>query len=91
MSEVQQTETNRSHRNWVALLVLSIFFGQFGVDRFYVGKIGTGIAKLAYFCIMLALCFVFIGIIFIWIWWLIDIVLILLGRFTDAEGKVVKS
>ena len=32
--------------NWLIVLLLSIFLGWLGIDRFYVGKIGTGILKL---------------------------------------------
>ena len=49
--------------NWVLCLVLSIVFGSFGVDRFVMGKVGTGILKL--------LTLGGLG-----IWWLIDVVLI---------------
>lgn len=49
--------------NWVLTLIMSIFFGQFGVDRFIMGHVGLGILKLITFggC---------------GIWWLIDIILI---------------
>lgn len=31
---------------WVPVLVMSAVFGQLGVDRFMMGKVGTGILKL---------------------------------------------
>ncbi len=49
--------------NWVLTLVMSIFFGSLGVDRFIMGKIGTGILKL--------ITFGGLG-----IWWLVDLILI---------------
>jgi TM2 domain-containing membrane protein YozV len=66
-------ETNS---RWLTLLLLSIFLGEFGVDRFYVGKIGTGILKL-----------VTLG--GLGIWWLIDLITIATSKFTDAEGNVI--
>ncbi len=49
--------------NWVLALVMSILFGQLGVDRFIMGQVGLGILKLITFggC---------------GIWWLVDLVLI---------------
>ena len=49
--------------NWVLCLVMSVVFGSFGVDRFIMGKIGTGILKL--------ITFGGLG-----IWWMVDMVLI---------------
>lgn len=49
--------------NWVLTLIMSIIFGGLGVDRFIMGKVGTGILKL----ITLGGC---------GIWWLIDVILI---------------
>jgi len=66
-----------SDKNGVIALVLAIFLGGLGIHRFYVGKIGTGI-------IMLLTGGVF-GIL-----WIIDIIMIAIGKFTDAEGKTLK-
>jgi TM2 domain-containing membrane protein YozV len=49
--------------NWVLVLVMSIVFGTFGVDRFIMGKVGTGVLKL--------ITFGGFG-----IWWLVDVILI---------------
>ena len=49
--------------NWVLVLVMSAVFGHLGVDRFIMGKVGTGILKL--------ITFGGLG-----IWWLVDLVLI---------------
>jgi TM2 domain-containing membrane protein YozV len=54
-------------------LVLSLFVGYLGVDRFYLGRHWTGFLKLS--------TFGGFG-----VWWLIDIVLIAAGGLTDAEG-----
>ena len=61
-------------RDWLVALLLSIFVGTFGVDRFYLGKVGTGILKL-----LTAGGF--------GIWWLVDVILIATGAMRDAEGR----
>lgn len=55
-------------------LLLSIFLGGLGVDRFYVGKVGTGVLKL--------LTGAGLG-----IWWLVDIIMIATGNFKDKQGN----
>lgn len=59
-----------SKKNKMVALLLCIFLGYFGVHRFYVGKIGTGI-------LYLFTCGLFgIG-------WFVDIILIATGSFKD--------
>ena len=69
--------TNSVYENWLTLFLLSILLGSLGVDRFYVGKIGTGIAKL----LTAGGC---------GIWWMIDWILILNGKFKDKDGNYIK-
>ena len=53
----------KKNKKWIVALLLSVFVGSLGVDRFYMGYIGTGILKL--------ITFGGFG-----IWWLIDLILI---------------
>ena len=59
--------------DWLITLLMSIFFGWFGVDRFIMGKVGTGLLKL----------FTFGG---LGIWWLVDLILIATKhKFKDIQ------
>jgi len=55
-------------------LILSIFLGEFGIDRFFLGYTGLGIVKL----------FTIGG---FGIWWIIDIIKIANGGMKDAQGN----
>ncbi len=61
-------------------LLLALLLGGFGVHRFYVGKVGTGIIQLLLTCSI-------IGIIISSWWVLIDWILIASGTFTDKKGN----
>jgi TM2 domain-containing membrane protein YozV len=61
--------------DWLVCLLMSIFFGWFGVDRFIMGKVGTGLLKL----------FTLGG---LGIWWLVDLILIATKHeFKNVEWK----
>ena len=49
--------------NWIVTLLMSIFFGVLGVDRFMMGHIGLGLLKL---CTAGGFG----------VWWLVDVILI---------------
>jgi TM2 domain-containing membrane protein YozV len=72
-----------NQKNFITALLLSIFLGALGIDRFYLGKIGTGLLKL------------FISIFsfgaLAWIWWLVDIILIASGTMTDKWGRTLSK
>lgn len=62
-----------SRKNKMVALLLCIFLGELGIHRFYVGKVGTGI-------LYLFTCGLFgIG-------WIVDIIRIAIGSFTDRFG-----
>ena len=58
----------------VVALILSIFLGELGIDRFYLGYIGTVILKLI-------TCGGF------GIWWLIDLIMIATGKLKPKDGS----
>ncbi len=61
-------------KDWLVALLLSIFLGTLGIDRFYLGYIGLGILKL-----ITAGGF--------GIWWLIDVILIATNKLRDSSGR----
>ena len=61
-------------KSFTTALILSVLLGGIGVDRFYLGYTGLGIAKL----LTLGGC---------GIWALIDIILIATGKMKDADGN----
>ena len=58
-------------------LLLSIFLGFWGIDRFYIGRKHSAIIKL--------LTFACLG-----VWWLSDIILIASDYRKDANGQPLK-
>ena len=65
-----------SDKKILPAFLLCFTLGVFGAHRFYAGKIGTGILQL----------FTLGG---FGIWWLIDMVMIIVGAFTDKEGEKI--
>ena len=67
-----------SPKSRTVALLLCFFLSLFGAHRFYVGKIGTGILMI----------FTLAG---LGIWALVDFIMIIVGSFTDKEGRRLET
>ena len=72
--EENVTTGGSSDKKILPAFLLCFFLGIFGAHRFFVGKIGTGVAQL--------LTLGGLG-----IWALIDFIMIIVGSFTDKDGN----
>jgi len=65
-----------SEKKILPIFLLCLFLGWLGVHRFYVGKIWTGV-------------FMFLTVGGFLIWWIIDLIVIVVGSFTDDEENKI--
>ena len=68
----------RSDKGFLYTILLCFFLGIICIHRFYVGKVGTGILML-----------LTLGGFGIWV--IVDFILIVVGKFHDSEGRVIKN
>jgi hypothetical protein len=68
-----------SDKSFATVLLLCFLLGFFGIHRFYVGKVGTGILTILTFG----------G--FFGIWPFIDLIVIATGGFKDSDGRKIKA
>lgn len=91
------SDTQTSGEKKLTLLLLCGLFGLFAIHRLYVGKYRTaGIQFLIWALIGVLALFrveiipaILIGL--IGLWWIIDIMLIIMGKFTDKAGRKIED
>ena len=69
-----ESQTPPQGKDWLVTLLLAIFLGGFGVDRFYTGHTMLGVLKLIT-CGGMG------------IWSLIDIIMVAMNKRTDSNGN----
>jgi len=75
---LEEVVVEKSPKSFVAALLLCFFLGSLSGHRFYAGKVGTAILQI-----------VTLGGLGIWL--LIDLILIIVGKFTDSEGRLITA
>lgn len=66
----------KSDRDFLVTLLLCFFLGTLGIHRFYAGKLFTGFLMLITGGLL-------------GIWTIIDFIFIVLGKFEDADGRLI--
>ena len=89
------TEINmaKSDKNKIVAALLAFFLGGWGIHRFYVGKVGSGVAILLLTIIGVLTSGILIGIpmlIGVSIWVVVDFIVILCGYFKDINNLPLK-
>ena len=78
MEVEEEVIIEKSEKTRLPALLLCLFLGGLGIHRFYAGKVGTGVIWL------LSGGLLGIG-------WLVDLIMIIVGSFTDKEEKVIED
>jgi TM2 domain-containing membrane protein YozV len=86
--------TGISPKSKTAAALLAFFLGSLGIHRFYAGKVGTGIVILLLSIIGYATLTFTVGafvLAAVGLWVLIDFIMILMGKFKDKNGLLIKK
>lgn len=94
-------ENTNTPKSKFVMIILCIFGGYLGIHRAYAGKSKTGLLMILVEILCLILPFVLIKISgisqFIYliytslIWWIVDLIVIIAGKFKDSTGKTISK
>jgi len=91
-----------TRKNQLIALLLCLFVGSLGVHRYYMGRVGSGVAMLLLylsgfvaflFTIRYRGLYVLAAIAFVgfFVWWIIDLISIATGKMKDGEGRELRK
>lgn len=89
------SKSQNSNEKKLTLLLLCWLFGIFGIHRFYTGKYLTGCLQIFAWVLVGILSLTKSEIItaipigLLLLWWVIDIMRIIMGKFKDKEGRLI--
>ena len=92
-----KNEVDDTSKKRLVSFVLCLFLGLFGIHRFYVGKIKSGLLQilLPFFTIILIaiteLDVLAMSLLFCLIWYCVDLFSILFGKFKDKDKNYIKK
>jgi TM2 domain-containing membrane protein YozV len=78
VEEPAAAPSNTQAKSFRTVWLIAVFGGWLGIDRFYLGHIGTGVLKL-------------LGGGWYGIWWSVDMIRLLRGRQADKNGVLVED
>jgi TM2 domain-containing membrane protein YozV len=78
VEEPAAAPSNTQAKSFRTVWLIAVFGGWLGIDRFYLGHVGTGVLKL-------------LGLGWYGIWWSVDMIRLLRGRQADKNGVLVED
>jgi hypothetical protein len=84
-----------SNEKKITVLLLCFLVGLFGGHRFYTGKFLSGVTQILTLCLagllihLEARPLMALPVLSLLLWWFLDVLFIITGKFTDKEGRPI--